>query len=50
MKVPFSPPDIGKDEIKLVTEVRQSCWSKESATTAIREKRYVCPLRPRARR
>ena len=21
MKVPFSPPDIGKDEIKLVTEV-----------------------------
>jgi len=27
MKIPFSPPDIGKDEIRLVTEVLNQAGS-----------------------
>ena len=39
MKVPFSPPDIGKDEIKLVTEVLESGWITTGPKTKLLEQR-----------
>ena len=39
MKIPFSPPDIGKDEIKLVTEVLESGWITTGPKTKLLEQR-----------
>ena len=39
MKIPFSPPDIGEEEIKLVTEVLESGWITTGPKTKLLEKR-----------
>ena len=39
MKIPFSPPDIGKDEIELVTEVLKAGWITTGPKTKLLEKK-----------
>ena len=39
MKIPFSPPDIGEDEIKLVTEVLKTGWITTGPKTKLLEKK-----------
>ena len=39
MKIPFSPPDIGKDEIELVTEVLKTGWITTGPKTKLLEKK-----------
>ena len=39
MTIPFSPPDIGKDEIEAVTEVLKSGWITTGPKTKLLEKR-----------
>ena len=39
MNIPFSPPDIGKDEIELVTEVLESGWITTGPKTKFLEQR-----------
>ena len=39
MTIPFSPPDIGREEIELVTEVLKSGWITTGPKTKLLEKR-----------
>ena len=39
MKIPFSPPDIGKDEIESVTEVLKTGWITTGPKTKLLEKK-----------
>ena len=39
MKISFSPPDIGEDEIRLVTEVLRTGWITTGPKTKLLEKK-----------
>ena len=40
MNIPFSPPDVGEEEIKEVTEALQSGWITTGPKTKQFEKEY----------